>query len=132
MKEIRQNPSYDKLKLTKVSGILEAKNNRFELAVITKQIENKIRNDSPTLTLPMPRYLIGDVDVNKLVEILNSKGFENIHLNRDRFDKFLIDIVSSRKKIVYLLKRFAFIDSRIIFFFFLNPKKKTGIFEYQY
>ncbi|KPM09755.1 integrator complex subunit 9-like protein, partial [Sarcoptes scabiei] len=93
VKEIRQNPSYDKLKLTKVSGILEAKNNRFELAVITKQIENKIRNDSPTLTLPMPRYLIGDVDVNKLVEILNSKGFENIHLNRDRFDKFLIDIV---------------------------------------
>ena len=83
------------LKLATVTGVLEAKDNKFRLCPITKSTQVEFANHTPTKTLPPNHYLFGKVDVRKLVNLLGQAGITDVVVNQNENDKICITIVST-------------------------------------
>lgn len=60
-------------KIATVTGILEAKDNKFRLSPITKNYQVEFAHQTPTKTLPPSHYLFGKIDYNKLSKLLTSQ-----------------------------------------------------------
>lgn len=83
----------DGIKITTITGILEAKDNKFLLGPITKSYRNEFRSQMPTRTLPPNKYLIGMIDMNELLRLLAHQGYLDIVLNKFGDKRFRIEIV---------------------------------------
>lgn len=83
----------DGIKITTITGILEAKDNKFRLGPITKSYRNEFRSQMPTRTLPPNKYLIGMIDMNELLRLLAHQGYLDIVLNKFGDKRFRIEIV---------------------------------------
>ncbi|KAH7646743.1 integrator complex subunit 9-like protein [Dermatophagoides farinae] len=84
----------DGIKITTITGILEAKDNKFRLGPITKSYRNEFRSQMPTRTLPPNKYLIGMIDMNELLRLLAHQGYLDIVLNKFGDKRFRIEIRS--------------------------------------
>ena len=78
-----------------VTGVLEAKDNKFRLCPITKSYQVEFANQTPTKTLPPNHYLFGKVDIRKLVNLLAQAGITDVVINQSDLDKICLNIVSS-------------------------------------
>lgn len=83
------------LKVATVTGVLEAKDNKFRLCPITKSDQIEFANQTPTKTLPPNQYLFGKVDILKLVNLLAQARITDAVVDKNyEADKICIKIVS--------------------------------------